>query len=165
MNDILIAQANSQGRPVPSPPSSGGGTAPMAPLPGKVDVTPPSGRTTFSDPTTSTNNTDLMIGGGIVVVLGIVFYVAKRGLTRHLIERKASVGQADRTGWMLWIMLMSATLTGIATYLGRQTLFAKSFALTALVNSSATMAMAGFATIFLVSMILFIVYYRSARAG
>jgi hypothetical protein len=65
------------------------------------------------------------IGAALVlIVFAVVFWFAKNGLRQHLIERNASFSRADRTGWTLWITLMTAAVAAVIGFLSPPTLLA-----------------------------------------
>lgn len=155
MNDHdLIAQAS------PTPRAPSGQPAP-SPAPGTTQQQRP-GSDVFRAKSDVSNN-DLLIAGVLVVVLAGVFWFAKRALARHLIERRASPDQAHRTGLMLWLTLFGLSLSAVSAFIARKALFANTFVLSALWESSWTLAMTACLVVSLISFILFVTFLRSSR--
>lgn len=54
-----------------------------------------------------TSSRDLMIGGGVLVVLFIAFMFAKTGYANMLVKKRISPNRANAAGWWLFIFLAS----------------------------------------------------------
>ncbi|OAL76342.1 hypothetical protein [Acinetobacter terrae] len=60
-----------------------------------------------------TGSRDLMIAGGIILVLLIAFFFAKRGFTNSLVKKRVSPGKASTAGWWLFIFLASVAIGAV----------------------------------------------------
>jgi hypothetical protein len=63
-----------------------------------------------------TSSRDMAIGAGVLVVLFIAFFFAKKAYSDFLVSRKNSPSRANGAGWWLFILLSSlatATMLGI----------------------------------------------------
>lgn len=60
-----------------------------------------------------TGSRDLMIAGGIILVLLIAFFFAKRGFTNSLVKKRVSPGKAGIAGWWLFIFLASVAIGAV----------------------------------------------------
>lgn len=56
---------------------------------------------------TETASRDLLIGGGILLVLMIVFFVVRNAYATMLVGRRIAPGKANAAGWWLFIFLSS----------------------------------------------------------
>ncbi|MEG0342310.1 MAG: hypothetical protein RR633_08995 [Acinetobacter sp.] len=60
-----------------------------------------------------TGSRDLMIAGGIIVVLLIAFFFAKRGFSNSLVKKRVSPSKASMAGWWLFIFLASVAIGAV----------------------------------------------------
>lgn len=60
-----------------------------------------------------TASRDLMIAGGIILVLLISFFFAKRGFTNSLVKKRVSPSKATMAGWWLFILLASVAIGAV----------------------------------------------------
>ena len=60
-----------------------------------------------------TGSRDLMIAGGIIFVLLIAFFFAKRSFTNSLVKKRVSPGKAGMAGWWLFIFLASVAIGAV----------------------------------------------------
>ena len=65
-----------------------------------------------------TGSRDLMIASGIIVVLLIAFFFAKRGFSNSLVKKRISPSKASMAGWWLFIFL-AAVAIGCHQYCGQ----------------------------------------------
>ena len=154
-----LAQSSPPPRPVGTPQAP---AAPTGPTTGTTTGTGQNRPDVFKAKADVSNN-ELIIGGVLVLVFGAVFWFAKRSLARYLIERRASPEQAGRTALMLWMMLMSLALSAVAGFISRKVLFTQTFTWSTLLESTWTLVMSGFFSLFCVFFILFFVFLASAR--
>lgn len=54
-----------------------------------------------------TSSRDLLIGGGILLVLMIVFFVVRNAYANMLVGKRIAPGKANAAGWWLFIFLSS----------------------------------------------------------
>src|SRR5690606_34345226 len=68
-----------------------------------------------NDPTVQeeTGSRDLMIAGGIIVVLLIAFFFAKRGFSNSLVKKRISPSKASMAGWWLFIFLAAVAIGAV----------------------------------------------------
>lgn len=60
-----------------------------------------------------TGSRDLMIAGGIIVVLLIAFFFAKRGFSNSLVKKRISPSKASMAGWWLFIFLAAVAIGAV----------------------------------------------------
>lgn len=60
-----------------------------------------------------TGSRDLMIAGGIIVLLLIAFFFAKRGFSNSLVKKRVSPSKASMAGWWLFIFLASVAIGAV----------------------------------------------------
>ncbi len=68
--------------------------------PASVEVVPLEGA-----PVTDTSTRDLTIGGGVFVVLMMVFFFARNAFVQHLVVRRVAPSSAGSAGWLLFVGL------------------------------------------------------------
>lgn len=56
-------------------------------------------------PVTDTSSRDLTIGGGVLVVLMMVFFFARNAFVQHLVVRRVTPSSAGSAGWLLFVGL------------------------------------------------------------
>lgn len=158
-----LAQSSPPPRPMGTPQAPASPTGPTTgPTTGTTTGTGQNWPGVFQAKADVSDN-ELIIGGVLVLVFGAVFWFAKRSLARYLIERRASPEQAGRTALMLWMMLMSLALSAVAGFISRKVLFTQTFTWSKLLESTWTLVMSGFFSLFCVFFILFFVFLASAR--
>lgn len=57
-----------------------------------------------------TGSRDLMIAGGIILILLVAFFFAKRGYTNSLVKKRVSPSKANMAGWWLFILLATVAI-------------------------------------------------------
>lgn len=60
-----------------------------------------------------TGSRDLMIAGGIILVLLIAFFFAKRGFSNSLVKKRISPSKAGMAGWWLFIFLAAVAIGAV----------------------------------------------------
>src|SRR5690606_15554439 len=60
-----------------------------------------------------TGSRDLMIASGIIVVLLIAFFFAKRGFSNSLVKKRISPSKASMAGWWLFIFLAAVAIGAV----------------------------------------------------
>lgn len=60
-----------------------------------------------------TGSRDLMIAGGIILVLLIAFFFAKRGFSNSLVKKRISPSKASMAGWWLFIFLSAVAIGAV----------------------------------------------------
>lgn len=60
-----------------------------------------------------TSSRDLLIGGGILLVLMIVFFVVRNAYANMLVGKRIAPGKANAAGWWLFILLTSLAIGAI----------------------------------------------------
>ncbi|AKU24081.1 hypothetical protein [Massilia sp. NR 4-1] len=93
-----------------APDGSNGGLSGTPPASG-IEVAPVAGA-----PATDTSSRDLIIGGGIFVVLLIIFVFVRNAFANHLVKRRVAPSSADTAGWLLFCglsFLSAAAVLGI----------------------------------------------------
>lgn len=90
-----------------APPVSATSSAPVASAPAPVTGTSIEGA-----PQSDTSTRDLTLGGGIFLVLLLVFFFARGAYVNHLVARRVAPSSAGSAGWLLFIGLsfLSASL-------------------------------------------------------
>ena len=97
------------------------------------------------------SSSDLVVAGGILLVLAIVFFFVRNGVRRHLIAERASLSAATSAGWAVFaflVTLSSAVVFGLFGNLWNLLAF--------------TVPMGA---LILVTLVLSIVLYNSAARG
>ncbi|UMR30930.1 hypothetical protein MJ904_01275 [Massilia sp. MB5] len=132
-NDIQLAQANTDpgfkipggdkpAQPGSQPAASAPAGTPAAPdgSNGGLSGTPPASGIEVAPvagaPATDTSSRDLIIGGGIFVVLLIIFVFVRNAFANHLVKRRVAPSSADTAGWLLFCglsFLSAAAVLGI----------------------------------------------------
>lgn len=90
----------------PEQPTTPSGQAPTAPLTPSLGFTVPP-PTEAEGPQTR----DYFIGGGILLVLVVAFFFAKKAYANHLVSKRVSIPKADAAGWWLFIFLTTLATT------------------------------------------------------
>ena len=129
-------------------------TQPLQPTPN-----PPAGPPAYSSAApaapftfgTRMSSNDMVLAGGILLVLAIVFFFVRGGVRRHLIAGRASLSAASSAGWAVFAFLL---LLSITVVLG---LFGNLWSLLAF-----TVPMGG---LVLVTLVLSIILYNAAASG
>ncbi|TCM67533.1 hypothetical protein EC844_10847 [Acinetobacter calcoaceticus] len=91
---------------------------------------------------------DLMIAGGIIIVLLIAFFFAKRGFTNSLVKKRVSPSKATMAGWWLFIFLASIAIGAVL----------------AAVNPSRFLSLLIFAPLAVVAIVSAVFTFTSSRA-
>lgn len=88
-------------------PASATSSAPVATTPAPITGTAIEGA-----PQSDTSTRDLTLGGGIFLVLLLVFFFARGAYVNHLVARRVAPSSAGSAGWLLFIGLsfLSASL-------------------------------------------------------
>lgn len=63
-------------------------------------------------PIEDTSSRDLLIGGGVLLVLFIAFFFAKNGYANSLVAKRVQPNRANTAAWWLFVMLCSLS-TGV----------------------------------------------------
>lgn len=96
---LQLAQANTDpGFKVP-----GAASAPEVSPPtgaGALEMAPPP-----AVPVNDTSARELAIGGGIFLVLLVVFFFARNAFSTHLVRRRVAPSSAESAGWLLFVGL------------------------------------------------------------
>jgi hypothetical protein len=61
-------------------------------------------------PVADNTSRDLLVGGGILLVLFIAFFFVKTAYANTLVGNKVPPAKANAAGWWLWVFLASATM-------------------------------------------------------
>lgn len=101
------AQTNNSGFALPVP---GEGASAAAPAVSAEVVQPPALSELAG--TADTSSRDLLIGGGILLMLFVAFFFAKSGYANHLVAKRVPPTKANAAGWWLFVLL-SSLATGV----------------------------------------------------
>ncbi len=105
--------------PAKVPPSTATPSTPTAPTATTTTTAPASNPPLIQiggDVRPDTSSRDMAIGAGVLVVLFIAFFFAKKAYSDFLVSRKNSPSRANGAGWWLFILLSSlatAAMLGI----------------------------------------------------
>lgn len=69
--------------------------------------------TTDIVPISETSSRDMLVGGGILLVLLIAFFFAKNAYANALVAKRFEPSRANAAGWALFIMLAVLAMTGV----------------------------------------------------
>lgn len=108
-------QQNNSGFALPAPVEGGNAQAPAAGAPAMVNTS-----TEVSQPaslnelggTADTGSRDLLIGGGILLVLFIGFFFARNAYANTLVGKRVPPNKANASAWWLFVFL-SSLATGV----------------------------------------------------
>lgn len=56
-------------------------------------------------PVANTSTRDILIGGAVLIVLLIIFFILKNMHVKNLVGKKLSVNKAETAGWWLFLLL------------------------------------------------------------
>ena len=107
IHDIQLAQAETPADPgfkVPSPASGPAATGDNA----AIEVAPLDGA-----PATDTSARELAIGGGVFLVLLVIFFFARNAYTNHLVRRRVAPSSAESAGWLLFVGLAFLSVAAV----------------------------------------------------
>lgn len=99
-------QKENSGFSLPAP-SNGASEAAPASTTGGTQITISAG-----NPATDTSSRDLLIGGGILLVLLIAIFFAKNAYANSLVAKRVPPNKANASGWWLFVLLGSIA-TGV----------------------------------------------------
>ena len=108
--------ANNSGFALPAPTTdaasspTAGSPAPSA-TPG-TEMQPPMGELAGLAGGADTSSRDMLIGGGILLVLFVAIFFAKSGYANSLVAKRVPPNKANAAGWWLFVMLASLA-TGV----------------------------------------------------
>jgi hypothetical protein len=123
------------------PPADGAAAAPAA------QASVPTEATMLSPTGADTSSRDLLIGGGILLVLFIAFFFAKNAYANTLVVKRVPPNKANAAGW--WLFIFLATLAAGVVL--------------AAVNAAKFMAPLIIGPIALVSLVALVLSFVSAR--
>lgn len=89
------------------PPGSQAPATPVTPAPPAAAGAPLIGINVGHEDTSSR---DLLVGGGILLVLLIAFFFARMGYANMLVGKKVPPGRANAAGWWLFVFLSSISI-------------------------------------------------------
>ena len=75
-------------------------------------ILPPGGKFEGTYTVVDTSSRDLLIGGGILLVLFIAFFFARGAYANHLVGRRVPPNKANAAGWWLFVFMASLS-TGL----------------------------------------------------
>lgn len=81
-----------------------------------------SGSMQFGTPDEGVASRDLLIGGAVLLVLMVAFFVAKNAYATMLVGRKVQPRSANASGWWLWLFLSLLSVGVVMAAVSRSTL-------------------------------------------